>query len=174
MLVLVTWPLPHPICVAAGTYQYFCSGLGHSLINIASLMDLAMLWSSLSTMLKLSRHFMTSDVLMVMDAWWSLHVLSESLCKSPATFPNAFFFTVYPATPEPVDHSTLLQDGHWLYCLLWKNFKPMFSADVLAALPHALDVWDNYVWLVTASFVGCIEYPLINVCLPILFDVGSR
>ena len=27
----------------------------------------------------------------------------------------------------------------------------MFSADVLAALPHALNVWDNYVWLVVTA-----------------------
>ena len=54
---------------------------------------------------------MTSDVMMVMDGWWSLHVFSEPLCKCSAWFPNVFFITVHPATPEPVDHTTLLQDG---------------------------------------------------------------
>ena len=36
------------------------------------------------------------------------------------------------------------------------HINPMFSANIFAALPHALNVWDNYVWLVVvASFVGC-------------------
>ena len=57
---------------------------------------------------------------------------------------------------------------------LKKHFYPMFFADVFGALTHALDVWDNYVVLVvTASFVGVIYCPLISVCLPLLFDVGS-
>ena len=38
-------------------------------------------------------------------------MFSEPLCKGSAKFPNIFFITVHPATPEPVDHSTLLQDG---------------------------------------------------------------
>ena len=51
---------------------------------------------------------------------------------------------------------------------------PCFRAHVFAALNHALDVWDNYIGLVvTASFVGVIDCPLISVCLPIMFDVCS-
>ena len=48
-----------------------------TLISIASLMVLAILWSSLPTIL----HLMTSDVVMVMGQWWSLHALSEPFCK---------------------------------------------------------------------------------------------
>ena len=28
-LFLVTWPVPHPICVAVGTCQYFYLGMDH-------------------------------------------------------------------------------------------------------------------------------------------------
>ena len=111
-------------------------------------------------------------------------MLSEPLCKRPARFPNVFFFTVYPATPEPVDHSTLLQDcisisgvyQEVLDCVATFeiHLHPMFSADVLAAFTHALDIWDNYVRLVvTASFIGCTDCPLISVFLSLLFDVSS-
>ena len=31
ILILVTWPTPHPIYVAVGTFQCFCSGMGHLL-----------------------------------------------------------------------------------------------------------------------------------------------
>ena len=109
-------------------------------------------------------------------------MFSGPLCKRSAKFPNIFFITVHPATPKPVDHSTLLQDGISIFGVYQevldgvasfeKYFYPMFSADVFAALTHALDVWDNYVGLaITASFVGVIDCPLISVCL--LFDVGS-
>ena len=158
----------------------------YTVINIASLMVLAILWSSLPTNAKIvQRHLMTSDVMMVMDGWWSLHVFSEPVCKCSARFPNIFFITVLPATPEPVDHSTLLRDGTSPIMVYQefldgvapfeKHFYPMFSVDIFAALPHALDVWDNYVGLVvTASFVGVIDCPLNSVCLPLLFDIGSR
>ena len=47
-------------------------------------------------------------------------------------------------------------------------------ANILAALPHALNVWDNYVWpVVVASVVDCVGCPLISVCLLPLMDVGS-
>ena len=111
-------------------------------------------------------------------------MLSEPLCKSPARFPYVFFFTVYPATPEPVDHSTLLQDGVSVFGVYQEvlygitsfeiHVNPMFSKNIFAALPHALNVWDNYVWLVViASFVGCVGCPLISVCLLFWMNVGS-
>ena len=95
-----------------------------------------------------------------------------------------FFITIHPATPEPVDHSTLLQDSITVFGVYQKvlddaasfekYFYPMFSADVFAALTHALDIWDNYIRIVvTVSFVGVIDCPLISVCLPLLFDVCS-
>ena len=91
-------------------------------------------------------------------------MFSEPLCKSPARFPNVFFSTVYPATPEPIDHSTNGVSVFGVYQEVLDgtvpfevHIYPMFSADVLAALPHALNVWDNYIWLVvTASLVGCV------------------
>ena len=74
----------------------------------------------------------------------------EPLCKCSARFPNIFFITVHPATPEPLDHSTPLQDGISIFGLYQevldgvasfeKHFYPMFPADVFAALTHALDV----------------------------------
>ena len=145
-------------------------------------MVLAMFWSSLPTMLKLSRHLMATDVLVVMDGQWSLHVLSESLCKSPARLPYVFFC---PATLEPIDHSTLLQDGVPVFGVyqeildgitsLKVHVNPMFSANVLAALPHALNVWDNYVWPVVAtSLAGSVVCPLISVVVLPLMGVYSR
>ena len=156
-----------------------------SCINIASLMVLAMLWSSLPTMLKLSRD--NSWPVMVWWSWMgdgSLHVFSEPVCKCFVIFPNIFFITVHPATPEPVDHSTLLQDGMSIFGVyqkvldgvasFGKHFYPMFSSHIFAALTHAMDVWNNYIGLVvTPSFVGVIDCPLTSVCLPLLFDVGS-
>ena len=39
-----------------------------------------------------------------------MHSLNLSANVLPDS-PNIFFITVHPATPEPVDHSTLLLDG---------------------------------------------------------------
>ena len=180
----MTWPTPHPIYVAAGMCLCFCSGMGHLPLLVLALW---WFWQYFSPPCPLyytklvQRHLMTSDVVMVMDQWWSLHVLSEPLCKSPARFPYVFLFTVYPDTPDPVDHSTLLQDGVSIFGVYQVldgvssfeiHINPMFSANIFAALPHALNVWDNYVWLVViASFVGCVSCPLISVCLLFLMDV---
>ena len=50
----------------------------------------------------------------------------------------------------------------------------MFSADVFAALTHALDVWDNSIALVViATFIVVTDCPLISVGLLFLFDVSS-
>ena len=124
------------------------------------------------------RHLMTSDVMVVTDRCWSLHVLSEPLGKSSARFTNIFFITVHLATPEPVDHSTPLQDGISIFGVYQEVLDgvspPMFSADVFAALTHALDIWDNYIGLVViASFVGVINCPLISVSHLLLFDISS-
>ena len=106
-------------------------------------------------------------------------MLSEPLCKSPARLPYVFFFTVYPATPEPVDHSTLLQDGVSVFEVYQAvlngipsfeiHINPMFSANIFPAIPLSLNVCDNYVWPV----VGCVGCPLISVCLLSLIDIGS-
>ena len=100
-------------------------------------------------------------------------MLSEPLCKGSARFSNIFFITVHPATPEPVDHPTLLQDGVSIFGVYQevlddvasfeKHFYPMFSAAVFAALTLALDGWDNYIGLVViAHFVGVTDCPLIG------------
>ena len=101
------------IHVPAGICQCFCSGMGHSPLSI---LPPWCFWQCFGPPCPLytkivQRHLITSDVVMVMDRWWSLHVLFEPLCKSPARLPCVFFFTVYPSTSEPVDHCTLLQDG---------------------------------------------------------------
>ena len=90
-------------------------------------------------------------------------MFSEPLCKCSARFLNIFFITVHPATPEPVDHSILMQDGISIFgayqevldgvASFEKHFYPMFSADIFAALTHALDVRDNYMGLVVVLLV---------------------
>ena len=50
------------------------------------------------------------------------------------------------------------------------HFNPMFSADNLAALTHALDIWDYYVGLVVTASVAVIPIgPLVSSFL--LLDV---
>ena len=121
---------------------------------------------------------------MIMDGWWSPHVFSEPLCKCSAWFPRIFFITVHPATPQSVDHSTLLQDVIFVFGVHQEvldgmasfeiHFNPIFSADVFAALTHALDIWDYYVRLVVAGLSYlCFNYPLIFTGLLVLFNVGS-
>ena len=54
------------------------------------------------------------------------------------------------------------------------HFNPISSAYVLAALTHALDIWDHYIRLVV---IACISYvlicPLICIGLLVLFNAGS-
>ena len=51
------------------------------------------------------------------------------------------------------------------------HFNPMFSADVSAALTHALDVWDHYVRLVATVCLICVfACHLICTGLLILFN----
>ena len=156
-----------------------------TLINIASLMVLAMFWSSLPTMLKLSRD--TSWPLMLWLSWIGDGTFMCSLNLSAKVLPDSSMYSssVCPATLKPMDHSTLLQDGisvFWAYQEVLDgitsfevHINPMLSTNVLTALPHALNVWDNYVWPVVVAFlVGCIGCPLISVNLLSLMDVGSR
>ena len=42
------------------------------------------------------------------------------------------------------------------------HFNPMFSADVLAALTHTFNIWDNYVGLVTVCVVLVLARPLVS------------
>ena len=49
---------------------------------------------------------------------------------------------------------------------------PCFLQMFLQFSPMPWCVWDNYIGLVvTATFVGVIDCPLISVCLPLLFNV---
>ena len=106
----------------------------------------------------------------------SLNLSAKVLPDSPI-----YFITVHPATPEPIDHSTLLEDdisvlGVYQEVLdgvtfFEKHFYPMFSADAFAALTHALYVWDNYIWLVVTAWLVCVfGCPLISACL-LLFNL---
>ena len=53
------------------------------------------------------------------------------------------------------------------------HFNPMFSADVLTALTHALDIWDHYIRLVVAACLNCVPIcPLIYIGLLVLFNDG--
>ena len=108
----------------------------------------------------------------------------EPLYRSSTSFSYVFFVTVYPATPEPIDHSTLLQDvisdlgvhqeGLDGIASSQKHFYHVFSADIFAALTYAFYIWDNYIWLViTACPVAVTGCPLIGAYLLLLFDVNS-
>ena len=111
-------------------------------------------------------------------------MFSEPLCECSGSFPYEFFITVHPATPDSVNHSTLLQDvifvlGVHVQVLdgmapLEIHSNPMFSADVLAALTMALDIWDYYIWLVVAACCVCVLIcPLFYIGLLLLFNAGS-
>ena len=107
--VLVTWPTPHPKNLAGGVCQYFYSRMGLWLwLALGSLMALAMLWSSLPTMLKLTRDTLWPVVLngrvLVMEPSYALWTFLQMLCL----IPFIFSLTVYPATLICVNHSTLL------------------------------------------------------------------
>ena len=50
---------------------------------------------------------------------------------------------------------------------------PMFSADVLAALTNALDIWDYYIRLVVAACCNCVLVsPLFYVGFLLLCNAG--
>ena len=53
------------------------------------------------------------------------------------------------------------------------HFNTMFSADLLAALTHTLNIWDNYVGLVvvTACVVLVITSPLVSSIVVLLLYV---
>ena len=54
------------------------------------------------------------------------------------------------------------------------HLHPMFSADVLAALTHALDIWDHCIRLVVTACLSCVLIcPLICASLLVLFNAGS-
>ena len=67
VLVLRCFLEPHPICVADGICQYFCSGMGLlTLMYRASFIALLRLCSSLPTMLEvLNTYIMTSHGMVV-------------------------------------------------------------------------------------------------------------
>ena len=102
--------------------------------NIASLVVLAMVWSSLSTILKLSRD--NSWPVMLWWSWigWSLHVFYEPLCKWYAWFPSVFFHHSPPChtwtcrSPHSFAGWYLclwgVPGGPWWCCLLWNTFPP--------------------------------------------------
>ena len=98
-----------------------------SLISISSLMDLAILWSPLPTMLKFSMERSWPVVL-----WWSRMgegalVFYEPFCKSSTSFPNIIFFTdktelfqkVQRTHEGPLTHPWPLQH-HWSWPFYWK------------------------------------------------------
>ena len=142
-----------------------------TLMSIASLMDLAILWSYLPTVLKVSRERSWPVVLVVvMDGWGGPHVFSEPFCKSSAWFPN-IFFTVHPATLISVDHPTFLEGGVFVLIMYQEvldgtaSFKvhinAMFPADVLATLTHSLNIGHHYVGIVVVE--ACVVPSVIGI-----------
>ena len=83
-----------------------------TLMNIASLMFLAILLSSLPTILKLSR-----DTSWPVVFWWFMIGDGAFICSlnlSPKVLPdssNVLFFTIYPSTSVPVYNPTFLEYG---------------------------------------------------------------
>ena len=86
--------------------------------------------------------------------------------------------------PESVDHSILLHDVIFVLGVHQEvpdgmasfeiHFNSMFSADVLAALTLALDIWDYYIRLIVAACLGCVLVcPLFCTGLLVLFNDGS-
>ena len=65
-----------------------------TLVSIASLMALVMLWSHYAKVIQ--RYFIASDVEVVMYGWWSSHMFSEPFSKYSAWCPYILLFTVYP------------------------------------------------------------------------------
>ena len=147
-------------------------------------MVLAMVWSSLPTILKLTRDNSWRVML-----WWSwmgdgafmcsLNLYANVLPDSP----------MYSLSQSPCHTWTCrslhsfarwylylwgVPRGPWWYCLLWKTFLSHVFCRCFAALTHALNVWDSYVGLiVTACFVCVFDCPLISTYPLLLFDVGS-
>ena len=109
VLILVTWPAPHPKCVAAGTCLYFYSGMGHWLYQNC-LFDgsgNAVVLPAYYTEI-VQGHLMTCDVMVVYDGGWCSHMFPEPFSKSPAWLSNVLIFTIHPSTSLPVDHPTFL------------------------------------------------------------------
>ena len=172
----MTWPTPHPIYVVVGNCQCFCLGMGHLLLLI---LPPWWFWQYFGPSCPLC--WSCSETLH--DQWgcggheWVIEpscVLWTSLQKS-CQIPQCILHSLpcHTWTCRSL-HSFAglylylwgVPGGSWLCCHLWNASPPHVFADVLAAFTHALDIWDNYGGLVvTASFVACIDCPLISVFL---------
>ena len=121
-----------------------------------SLINLAMSWPSLPTMLKLS--WLRWCPVDWMCTWIGEGSLKCSLYLSPqgpGCLTNIFFLTVYCSTLVTVHYSTLLL----LWVLVLGSYQHLFNgpatfgvclypvlcAGASDAFPQALNIWDNYV-----------------------------
>ena len=132
-------------------------------------MALAVLWSSLPTMLKFSRERLWPVVfVLVMDGWGGPHMFYEPFCKCVARFPNILFLTVHSATVVSADHPIFLKDDVFIFGVYQGgldgiasfevHFNTIFSADVLAVLTHSLYIWYHYVRLYCCYCLCCSCY----------------
>ena len=148
-----------------------------TLINIASLMVLAIFWSSLPTMLKLPRD--TSWPVML---WWSRMGCGALMCslnlspKSCLTLQCTIHCSppFHTCTCRSLHSSVVCYPYTWGYQEVFDgtasfeiNFYPMFFADVFAVFTHALYVWYYYVGL----FGTCVTVLLIPFLFFFLFCV---
>ena len=129
----MTWPTPHPKYVAAGICQYILFRDGSlTLISMASLMVLVMLWSSLPTMLKLSRDnscpvmlkwSCMGDGTLICSLNLSANVLSDSLCTLYHS-PSCHTYICKSLPSSLVCYPCLLGGlgAPWWYWLLRKTF----------------------------------------------------
>ena len=118
-----------------------------TLMNIASLTDLASLVLHPHSDEILNSCGMTCGVIVVMDRWGGLQMFFIFFIKCSSRFTNLFFFTVHPATLVSTVHSTFLEDGIFV---LWDD-KAMFAADYFVAFTNPFSVWHHYVCVLVPS-----------------------
>ena len=149
-----------------------------TLMNMASLMVLAILFSSLPRILKLS-----IDVIWPLAVWWwknwrrCLHMLLESLSQGSPRLSHIFFITAKLTTAVTVDNTTLVSHlilifwwhEYVLQCsvFLWNNSYAIFSANVFHTLTNSWCVRNDDV-APLCRFVGffwaSVSYSFLNWC----------
>ena len=154
----MTWPTPSSHICGSWYLSIFLFRDGSlTLISMASLMVLVMLWSSLATMLKFS-----SDTSWPVVFKWSCIGDDDFMCSlnlfsnCSAWLPYVLIFTVLPCHTYicKSPHSSLIcypclfgeLGAPWWYWILWKNISmPVLSAHVPAAFTQTFHIGHHYV-----------------------------
>ena len=129
------------------------------LISMASLMDLAKLWSfSALNAEAVGRYIITCGVMMVVDGWWNFHVFFVSFSKCSAWLPIVFIFIVHSATLESIHHPAFLADG---ISVLGFNKKVPYNT---ACLESAYVCYVCFTWFYSFHLNPWCMAPLCEVC----------